>query len=381
MITKWLLAQNVLLVTALVGCTSPSDPSKPGAADDSASADSGQESDTGDTGERETLDVEPGPICGAESWPVATPWNVLAANVVAGLADDDMVADLQTLVDGMRAGEEHGPWEDVVRGPLRSSDGLDFGSQSAPRVVSQGSVPAVTRGADGDVWLFFVDGDLDRLMDAAETGTPLTTGIVGVGGLGAARSSDGADFERVDIAFTGDVPLYIVDPDIQTLPDGTWRMTYFGVPIDRTCADKMDPISTALPHQAYTAVSSDLVNWTHEGVAFDAENRGADPTVWCEDALNCMVFMGGGGVSTDGGVTYAQVEMVPPDPGPNTPDVIGGVDGWRMYYLEGTKLVSALSADGLNWTREGDRNIAGADPTVMDVEGEVWMYYKAKAQN
>jgi len=158
-------------------------------------------------------------------------------------------------------------------------------------------------------------------------------------------------------------------------------MTYFGVPTDRTCADSMDPVQTALPHQAFTASSDDLVNWTHEGIAFTAAIRGSDPTVWCEDALNCMIYMGGGGVSTDGGESFVEVEMSPPHEEPNSPDVIGTVDGWRMYYLEGTELVSATSTDGLSWTREGECAISGADPTVMDVEGEVWMYIKAKASS
>jgi hypothetical protein len=361
-----LLAHKLLFVTSMVGCTST-----PEDATDSGGG--------WDTGERETLDIEPGPICGPDEWPVATPWNVLAAHVVAGLADEDMVADLHTLVDRMYAGEEHGPWEDQVHGPLLSGDGLDFGGQTPSVVFDQASVPAVTRDAAGDLWLFFVDGDLDRLLEAADSGSPLSSGIVGVGGLGAARSSDGTHFERVEIAFSGDVPLYIVDPDIRALPDGTWRMTYFGVPTDRACADSMDPVRTELPHQAFTAISDDLVSWTHEGIAFTAAVRGSDPTVWCEDALNCLIYMGGGGVSTDGGESFVEVEMSPPHQEPNSPDVIGTLDGWRMYYLEGTELVSAASTDGLSWTREEDLSIAGADPTVMDVEGEVWMYYKAKA--
>lgn len=341
------------------------------------SADSGGADDTGEPG---PLDVQPGPDCRPDDWPFETPWNVLAAHVVAGRADAVMLEDLRGLVALLQSGEQSGPWDDEIKGPLASADGADFGDQRPDGVIDAASVPAVTVGPDGDVWVFFVDADLDGLLETAEAGTPMRSGILGVGGLGAARSSDGTNFERVDIAFEGDVPLYVVDPDIIPLPDGRYRMTYFGVPANQACADHLDPAASALPHSAYTAISDDLVTWTQEGIAWTPPDRGADPAVWCADASRCWMLMGGGAASTDGGRTYSPVEMNLPDPPLTAPDVFAVPGGWRMIYVSGTQLSTAVSEDGLTWTADGILPLSGADPTVLERDGSWWLYIKGKAR-
>lgn len=345
------------------------------------SADSARPDTAGgaDSGDAAVVDVAPGPVCRDHDWPVDTAWNVLAAHVVAGQADPAQVDDLRVVLDWVKAGGEPGPWTDAVHGPLLSTNGLDFAGGPPPPVVQQASVPAVTRGPEGDLWLFFVDTNLDGLLAAAEAGRPLTAGLVGVGGLRAARSADGTTFAPVDLTFAGDVPLYVVDPDVRQLPDGRYRMTYFGVPADQACADTLDPAASALPHQAYTAVSTDLVTWTQEGVAFTAENRGSDPTVWCDNDVDCSIFLGGGGASTDGGRTFSAVGMTRPSESLTSPDVFAAPEGgWRMVYLEGTELVSAYAADGRDWLREGTLGVSGADPTVVEVDGTLWMYIKVR---
>ena len=370
---------SLLCLWVLAGACQADTPQDGPPPEDSASpADRDTGRDTGDATTPDPLDVAPGPDCRPEEWPLETPWNVLAAHVVAGQASAAMVEDVRTLVAFLQGGGERGPWEDEVQGPLVSADGVDFGDRPPDGVIAAASVPAVTVGPEGDLWLFYVDADLNRLLEAAETGTPLRSGIVGVGGLGAARSTDGSTFSPVEISFEGDVPLYIVDPDITALPDGTWRMTYFGVPADRACADHLDPAQSALPHQAYTAVSSDLVTWTQEDVAWTAPGRGSDPTVWCADASRCWLYMGGGAVSTDGGQTYTAVDMQLPAAQVTTPDVFAVPGGWRMLYVDGTQLSAAVSSDGLTWTPDGGLPFPGADPTVVEHDGDLWLYVKGK---
>jgi len=342
-------------------------------------SDSGGGGDSGGSSGGGPVDVEPGPDCREDEWPLQTPWNVLAAHLVAGQADGVMVEDVRALVSLLRSGTQPGPWDDQVKGPLVSTDGAEFGDQRPRGVVDHASVPAATVGPDGDIWLFFVDADLDALLDAAESGRPMGSGIVGVGGLGAARSADGSSFTRVDLRFEGEVPLYIVDPVITPLSDGRYRMTYFGVPAAQACADHLDPAASALPHQAYTAISDDLQTWVQEGVAWTPEGRGSDPAVWCEDGGRCWLWMGGGGVSTDGGRTYLPVSMEMPGQQVTAPDVFAVPGGWRMLYVDGTQLSTAVSTDGLSWTEDGTLPLSGADPTVVENEGAWWLYIKGKA--
>ena len=258
---------------------------------------------------------------------------------------------------------------------------MDFGSDGAAPVLDHASVPAVTSGPDGAVWLFFVDTDFGHLLEAAEAGRPLSTGVVGVGGLGAARSEDGRHFERVGLSFSGEGPLYMVDPDIQALPDGTWRMVFFGAPADQVCRDEMDPARSARPHAAYTAVSTDLVHWTHEGVAFTATAGGTDPTIWCEDPPQCALYLGGGAASGDGGRSFEAVEMRMPTPEITSPDVVATAAGWRMLYLERTQMKAAVSTDGRTWTDAGAVPVRGADPTLLRRgDAVVWLYVKAKGR-
>ena len=84
-------------------------------------------------------------------------------------------------------------------------------------------------GPDDQLWLFYVDGDTDRLRQRAQDGTALTTRLPGFAGLAAVRSHDDATFEEVAISMVGEVPLAVVDPDIIALPEGGWRMFFLGV--------------------------------------------------------------------------------------------------------------------------------------------------------
>ena len=139
----------------------------------------------------------------------------------------------------------------------------------------------------------------------------------GVGGLGAARSSDGTNSSGSTSRSRG-------------MSRCTWSTRHH--PASRRSAPHdllrgaREPGLCRPPRsggqrassQCYTAISDDLVTWTQEGLW--TLDRGADPAVWCAEPAGAGC-PGGGAASTDGGRTYSPVEMNLPDPPPTAPDV------------------------------------------------------------
>lgn len=363
-----------MILVALAGCAAP-----PAAPPGAAGADTGADTDTG---EEPGVPAE-GPDCTEEAWPVGTPANVLGAHVVAGTATGAVLDDLHALVDAYA--DRDGPWNHHVAGPFVSADGVTFG-EAGETDLSSASVPDAVRDDDGRWWLFYVDGDTDAMLAAAEAGTPLETGWRGFGGLGAAVSDDGAHFERVDITVVGDaVPLYVVDPDLVRLPDGRWRLYYLGVDAAGACADTLDPAGAPGSHTIWAAESDDLLVWEQLGEVYRSADGGADPGVWCVDDTTCNLLlheMGtpvGAARSTDGGVRFDPYALTLPEVRLGMPDVAELPAGWRMY-AQGSKgaLFSLASDDGTTWEIERPLGLFGSGPTAL-AEGEgarVWVHLK-----
>lgn len=321
-----------------------------------------------------------GPVCTDVPWPVATPFNVLGAHIVAGTATDAMLADLDTLVRG-RVPQEGGPWTSEVVGPVWSADGRQFGPASRTAVVTAASVEDAIVGPDGNDWLFFVDGDVSAMVAAAKAHRPLRAGWGGFGGLGAVASVGGGPAERVDLTFSGsDVPIYMVDPDVHALTDGRYRMYYLGFQASEVCADSIDPTPIPGLHAVYSAVSRDLRAWEQEGVVFRSATGGTDPVVWCVDERVCYLYMGDGGRSTDGGRTFEPFRLTMPDDAMLMPDVVRTSGGFRMYYRgREERIFSQHSTDGVTWVPEGDRGVIGGSPSVVAAaDGGVRLWFHRK---
>lgn len=302
-------------------------------------------------------------------WPIATPFNELAARIVGGTATIADKLDFKKLAAALKE-SGRGPWWDRVR-VAESRDGLNFTDLNTT-VLEKASVPEAVVDRDGNVWLFFVDGDLDRWVERVEAGGPFGTGLMS---LGAAKSADGIHFERVEMEIKNVNAGKNVDPDIVVAPDGLFHLYYLGVPAAELAPGTADPARAPGPHKFYLATSRDLVHWEQQGVAWTGPHGGADPAVYC-DAKRWFILGGGAGVSDDGGRTFTPISM---RTGPwGQPDVIAVNGGFRVFYSTLNGIRSAFSADGVNWEdEEGVRARGGADPSVVRMKDGSWrMYYK-----
>jgi len=313
-----------------------------------------------------------------EPWPLTQNFNALAVKILSGKASDDDKSQLKKLVEWLKT-SGRGPWFDEVR-VATSTDGLNF-SDTGQTVLRKASVPEAVVDAEGNVWLFYVDSDLDKLVRHVEAGAPFKSGLTGIGGLAAAKSSDGVSFTPVDINIANAIAGEIVDPDIVVGADGSYQLYYLGVPANELAADTPDPARAPGPHKFYLATSRDLVHWEQQGVAWNGPHGGADPAVYRKDAKTWFIIGGGAGRSDDGGKTFQQIQMRTGRWG--QPDVIAVNGGFRLFYNTGfSGICSAFSKDGVNWTEEeGTRLPGGADPSVVRMkDGSYRLYYKTSAR-
>lgn len=309
-----------------------------------------------------------GPTCDNGSLSLQTPFNILGANIVAGTSTPQMLSDLDTLI--ARLPELNGPWGKPVVGPHRSEDGIHF-EENQRIVLDCASVPDVVEGPDGRLWMMFVDTDVDLLRRRAQAHQALASGFAGIAGLGLAVSEDGTLFERVSVEISGDVPLYVVDPDIVPREDGSYDLYFFGVTPENVCEDAVDPSRTPGPHQVYRATSDDLQHWTLQGVVWSPDG-GTDPAAWCRGD-DCYLWMGTAAHSSDGGKTYVATDLGSDFVG-NRPDVFWEETGFLGYGFNGSGWEAMRSEQGDQWSNLGPIDVMMQGGTGVFVEGEVWVY-------
>lgn len=188
--------------------------------------------------------------------------------------------------------------------------------------VSDGSVPFVIILPDGRFRLYYCS----------------------VSGIVSAISSDGLSFTREPgvrlqgTGRTGDPEPIVCDPSVLRLDDGRWRMYYKG-------ADRPGGPGFA-NHRAFSAISEDGLTFQREGLRYDPVG------------------------TIDNG--WASV-----------PEVIRTFDGrFRMYYVTGAAppndgIASAISNDGLTFTRENGVRARGVDPAIIKLpNGTYWLFFK-----
>jgi hypothetical protein len=309
----------------------------------------------------------PGPSCGAQVQ-LSMPLNVLGAAIQGGQAGEAELSALDQLIDEEIPGVEGGPWGKPITGPYRSEDGIHF-SQDAPWRIGCASVGDIVEDPAGDLWMYYVDTDLELLRRRARAGVPLRSGWAGVGGLGLARSEDGGEsFTRMPLVVEGDMPLVAVDPDVVCRGPGDYELYFLGFPAEEVCADALAPSDFPGPHRVYRARSTDLQNWVMEGEVYRSD-RGTDPTVWCGDQA-CWMAFDGFAVAPRNASTFSAMPVMEGFPG-NTPDVhrVGG--DFRVYGRTEAGMVTATSLDGVNWGSPTVSDLPLLSPTALVWEGEV----------
>ena len=152
------------------------------------------------------------------------------------------------------------------------------------------------------------------------------------GSIESAISSDGLNFQTE--SGTRLMPMYggfetiICDPTLVELSDGRFRLYYKGT--------NTGGVSQTSIHKIFAAVSSDGLNFEREGIVIDSEKT--DDQGWA-----------------------------------SVPDAIKLSDGRiRLYYVSRACgrgcIVSAISSDGLNFTKEQTKIYDYVDPSVTQLE-------------
>ena len=224
---------------------------------------------------------------------------------VAVFGPNDYKMFFKTQVEG--GGGEEGDWikEDGIR-------------------IQDGSVPYVLRLDDGMYRVYYSNPD----------------------GIFSGISEDGLNFTKENgvrlsgTGIPGDPECQVHGATVVRLDDGSYRMYYV--------ADNGGGGPGYGIHRIYSAISSDGLNFTREGVRIESE-----------------------GTSDNG---WASV-----------PEIVRTFDGkYRLYYCSGgaESIASAISDDGLNFTREygpgvGDgTGVYGADPAVCKLPDDTyWMFF------
>jgi len=154
----------------------------------------------------------------------------------------------------------------------------------------------------------------------------------GMNGALSALSQDGLNF-----AVEPGVRMHGCDPSLVKLDDGRYRLYY------KMASGPGGPGQSI--HKAYSAISTDGLNFIDEGLRLESENT-----------------IDNGWVSV--------------------PEVVRTFDGrWRMYYVSAREspanmIVSAVSDDGLNFVREEGVRVQGmVDPAILTLpNGQYWLF-------
>ncbi len=275
---------------------------------------------------------------------------------------------------------------------VSSRDGLRFPGP-AERVLGASSVADLAILPDGRQALVYNDTTPGRLLQVAREDPErfLRQGLVGYGGLGLAVDS-GQGFEEVPLDLHLDALQEAVDPDLGVRPDGSLRLTWFGVPVGSMNPAAHGPLASRKPHRIYRTTSPTLGDFPTPVVAIAStagSTGGTDPTVLDRADGSEVLYMGPldhtavGWVSPDG-------TRWPTDAAPGvdtrlsaaTPDaVVDPAGGYRMVFMQNGRpgvFKVAFSRDGLTWTgeREVYRDVDAFNVSAaVDGAGTWWLVF------
>jgi len=190
--------------------------------------------------------------------------------------------------------------------------------------------------------------------------------------ISVALSHDGVSWIYKKVTIQGEVAgsqsgPSAVDPDIVLLSDGRYRLFYM-------YAGK---IYSAISNYGINFVKEDGVRFQEGGYTWMDPDVAKMGDVWrmftwrqITDITNEVVSA----ISSDG-LSFTK-ENILTNVG-NISCTIPAENGYRMYYVEGGGISSTFSTDGRNWVSEGLRLDSVADPTVIRLpNGTYKMFYK-----
>lgn len=241
-----------------------------------------------------------------------------------------------------------------------SDDGLDFEVDHTV-LLEHASVPDAVVRPDGSIWVYYVNGE------------------PGQHGPFIAQLEDDGVFHpmecvRVDGIFEGNV----VDPNIQRLADGRYRLDYYLGWFTGT------PPPPGAEHPFYVAFSDDGIHFQVASKTLGFDTIATDPSVvplpeggW----LMTYAHDGAVGLATsEDGLTFTRTATTFEK---GIPELAVFTDGTVRLYassMEGGMWVYTRSDDGLSWSEPVQTGVMGADPSVIALpEGGYIMYRKTFA--
>jgi hypothetical protein len=261
---------------------------------------------------------------------------LLAVGLLLALAEEPLTSDFTPPIGRGIGPEAQGPWSNRLMSAV-SSDGLTF-TRTNQVITDQGDVPDLVQDSRGRIYLYYV------CWTVGNERNKIVVAISQDGGRNwIYKKTVLAGFEGMSDP---------VDPDVQILSDGTFRLYV-----------------TAAAHdegpRTYYAEGSDGIQFERKGVAFDPPNTPLDPsTLAIGDTWH--IFAGGPtrqpganwhGTSSDGRVFAFDEEMgFVKDERPHAmSNGIAVEGGYRFYAFPHTEVPvinSFFTTDGVSWRAE-----------------------------
>jgi hypothetical protein len=252
-----------------------------------------------------------------------------------------------------------------------SADGLNWTRDPGVR-LEQASVPCAL--ADGDrVVLYYVDGAIK----------PSTAGC--------AISTDGLTFTKQAITIEGRAGQFAADPCALKNTSGTYCLYYLAGGTDRKPGPPLPSVDDL--HEIHLAVGNDPLHLKDIGTVLNHKGL-VDPDVFYYKGTWFMYVFSDRNTIIATSSTGRDFKIIdktgPPKYGTVAP--VHLADGrLRLYAFEqnkpaGTRFVSFLSDDGLNWTLEPGTRLQAAedemitDPFVIPWQGGYKMYFKLESR-
>ncbi|MBU1672694.1 MAG: exo-alpha-sialidase, partial [Actinobacteria bacterium] len=248
-----------------------------------------------------------------------------------------------------------------------SPDGLTW-TPDGRTLLEHASVPCAVVTPSGALRAYYVDaGQVPETANCAES------------------TDGGATFRVLGLTIEGLPTEKAVDPSIVILPDGRYRLYYFGVSGSPAQAGE---------HSIYSAVSEDGVHFVQEKEVFRYPGL-VDPDVfWTGSDWMMYVFSIGKETivarSADG-LSFEYTGPLSLQRWGTTAPVSLGDGRFRLYAFDqpaSTTVASFLSTDCINWTREEGTRLSApqgfqvTDPFVVRMPDGTWkMVFKMQQPN
>ncbi|MBI2595230.1 hypothetical protein HYW46_00655 [Candidatus Daviesbacteria bacterium] len=228
----------------------------------------------------------------------------------------------------------NGPWSMRLMSAT-STDGLNF-TRTNQVITDQGDVPDLTVDKNGRIYLYYVGWTVADEQNKSAVAISDDNGKSWV-------------FKKLSLTgFEGGMAA-AVDPDVQILEDGTFRLYVTSDPED------------GLGPRTYYAEGIDGINFTKMGIAFSGAGKAVlDPSI-LQTSSGWHLFAGGGGsekgwyaVSQDG-ISFTQKEykeFIKDGKGYIVANLIPALGGYRAYGFGNKTIVSFFSKDGKDWVAE-----------------------------